>query len=455
MGFGIIRGQKFKIGGLKGMEIHVLRSRPSKSNPDIDLSKTKDNYAIIDVGELNKKVADRIAELPGQKTKTGKTRKIQNNAVMLYDFIITASHEDMEKWDKKVIEQYFKDSVEFIKKHYGEQNIMYAQVHLDERTPHLHLGLVPEYKGKLAAYKLFVPDSMRKLQDDFYAEVSSKYGLERGEVESEAKHKSTVDLKIATIEEVKREQEKLEKIKGEVADEELRREELVRNLQELQIKTEKEKNKLNQKQSEVNQEKENLARLRNDVADAEHQRAEALKILEDLREENEKKKKELEDNKLLADNQEKRFYELYNDCAMLAGDLEKAKKAIKLTEIKETEYNLTNFLLEEAEKELKEENKKIENVREEKNKIIAEIDDKLIKPIIDVALAYEKDKPNLFLKSFKNFAKQALNILPKLQQFKDAKNNDRKIILDKLGISADLKNCDEVEKAYKEMWRDM
>lgn len=273
MGFGIIRGQKFKIGGLKGMEIHVLRSRPSKSNPDIDISKTASNYPIIEVGELNKKVADRVAELPGQRTKTGKIRKIQNNAVMLYDFIITASHEDMEKWDKEVAEQYFKDSVEFIKKHYGEKNIMYAQVHQDERTPHLHLGLVPEYEGKLAAYKLFVPDSMRKLQDDFYAEVSSKYGLERGEIESVAKHKSTIDLKIATIEEVNQEKEKLEKVKKEVVDEELRRVEMLQELENAKAKAKKRKMIEKIRRNRISQLKQEYAHLKNE---AETIKAEAL-----------------------------------------------------------------------------------------------------------------------------------------------------------------------------------
>lgn len=353
MGFGIIRGQKFKIGGLKGMEIHVLRSRPSKSNPDIDLSKTKDNYTIIGSPEnLNEKVAKRVAELPGQKTKTGKIRKLQNNAVMLYDFIITASHEDMEKWDKEVVEQYFKDSVDFIKNHYGEQNIMYAQVHLDERTPHLHLGLVPEYKGKLAAYKLFVPDSMRKLQDDFYAEVSSKYGLERGEVESKTRHKSTVDLKIATIEEVKRE-------------------------------------------------KENLARVKSDVADAERQRLEMLRILEEVRAKTEKEKKE-------AKEQEQKYCDMYYK-------VKQSERTIKLAEIKETEYNITDFLLKESEKDLKKNNKELEEIREEKNKIYAEIDDKLTEPIKRVLSNWNNKKE--LNSAFINFVQVAKEVLQKLDLF--------------------------------------
>ena len=241
MGYGILRGQKCKIGDIKGMEIHILRARKSHSNPDINTDKSKDNYAIIALEDkLNAKVARRTEELPGQKTKKGKLRKIQNNAVRMYDFIITGTHEDIIQIDYK---NYFLEAVEFMKRKFGEKNVMYAQVHLDERTPHLHLGLVPEYKGKLAAYQLFTPQSMRDLQDEFWEQVSRRYGLERGgdfaetediskididklfdnfnldentpvfEEVPKRKHKTAVELKSETLAEVNREKENLERLR--------------------------------------------------------------------------------------------------------------------------------------------------------------------------------------------------------------------------------------------------
>ena len=223
------------------MEIHILRARKSHSNPDINTDKSKDNYAIIALEDkLNAKVARRTEELPGQKTKKGKLRKIQNNAVRMYDFIITGTHEDIIQIDYK---NYFLEAVEFMKRKFGEKNVMYAQVHLDERTPHLHLGLVPEYKGKLAAYQLFTPQSMRDLQDEFWEQVSRRYGLERGgdfaetediskididklfdnfnldentpvfEEVPKRKHKTAVELKSETLAEVNREKENLERLR--------------------------------------------------------------------------------------------------------------------------------------------------------------------------------------------------------------------------------------------------
>lgn len=204
MGAGIIRGQKIKADGLKGMQIHVMRSRESKSNPDIDSSRTSQNYSLdgLTAYELNHRVAERIAELPGQRTKTGKIRKIQSNAVRMYDFIVTASNEDMKRLGDAGARSYFRDTLDFMRKRYGARNVMYATVHTDESTPHIHIGLVPEYEGKLGANLLFTPESMRSLQDDFFVEVSSRYGLERGEVGSKRKHESAVELKSRTLREV-------------------------------------------------------------------------------------------------------------------------------------------------------------------------------------------------------------------------------------------------------------
>ena len=205
MGAGIIRGQKIKADGLRGMQIHVERSRVSKSNPDIDAERSPQNYVLdgLTAHDLNHRVAQRIAELPGQRTKTGKIRKIQSNAVRMYDFIVTASNEDMKRLGDAGARSYFRDTLDFMKKRFGARNVMYATVHIDELTPHIHIGLVPEYEGKLGANLLFTPESMRQLQDDFFTEVSSKYGLERGEVGSKRKHESAVELKSRTLREVK------------------------------------------------------------------------------------------------------------------------------------------------------------------------------------------------------------------------------------------------------------
>lgn len=263
MGYGILRGQKIKLGGVKGMAIHVEREKRSRSNPDINYENTQNNYAIIEMGDLNKKVANRVAELPGQKTKTGKVRKIQDNAVMMYDFIITGTHEDIMAMSVEQRKKYFEDAVDFIAELYGRENIMYAVVHNDERTPHLHLGLVPEYKGKLAAYKLFTPASMRDLQDLFYCRVSSKYDLERGrmtgrltEGDNSRKHKTAVELKSETYAEVNQIKQELVRVRKAY-------QECKKDLANVKSETDKERKELENIRNRIFLEQENLRFLSN------------------------------------------------------------------------------------------------------------------------------------------------------------------------------------------------
>ena len=79
-------------------------------------------------------------------------------------------------------EQYFIDSLHFLQCRYGEENVMYCQCHMDEATPHIHVGVVPvTTDGRLSAKSLFTPKSLEHLQTDFHSSVSKFYGLERGE----------------------------------------------------------------------------------------------------------------------------------------------------------------------------------------------------------------------------------------------------------------------------------
>lgn len=65
----------------------------------------------------------------------------------------------------------------------GENNVFAATVHMDEKTPHMHLCFTPITKdGRLSAKTILgYKDSLSKWQDRFYVCMSEKYPeLERG-----------------------------------------------------------------------------------------------------------------------------------------------------------------------------------------------------------------------------------------------------------------------------------
>ncbi|EEL31223.1 hypothetical protein bcere0019_56360 [Bacillus cereus Rock3-28] len=89
-----------------------------------------------------------------------------------------------------------------MKERYGEQNIIHAAVHLDEKTPHMHVGMVPvTEEKKLSAKQIFNRKELVSLQDDFHAHMVEKgFNLKRG-VSSDKKHIETTRLKALTAKE--------------------------------------------------------------------------------------------------------------------------------------------------------------------------------------------------------------------------------------------------------------
>ncbi|MGM2496928.1 MobV family relaxase, partial [Bacillus cereus group sp. BceL029] len=111
--------------------------------------------------------------------------------------------------------RFFEESVCFLKARYGEENFVYASVHVDEKTPHMHVGMVPvNEKQKLSAYSFFKNKSeLHDLQDKIYEHVKEKgFDIERG-VSSDRKHLSTQRFKAVTLQQ---EIEKLEQEKKKI-----------------------------------------------------------------------------------------------------------------------------------------------------------------------------------------------------------------------------------------------
>jgi phage shock protein A len=122
--------------------------------------------------------------------------------------LFTASGDFFDQ-NPKLTKHFFRLCVAFAAKRFGIDNIIAATVHMDEETPHLHLDFVPlTADGRLSAKSVLGGrKEMQQLQDDFYEQVSRRFGLERGSRadldaadpdEQPRKHLTTRELKAAT-----------------------------------------------------------------------------------------------------------------------------------------------------------------------------------------------------------------------------------------------------------------
>ncbi|MED3109730.1 MobV family relaxase [Bacillus thuringiensis] len=196
--FVICHMQKFKMRDVKGLQIHNQREKESHSNSDIIQARTEQNYDLIH----DKRKVD-YKKLIQNRIDNGvvSNRAIRKDAVVCCSFMISASPDYMNSLSQVEQRRFFEESVCFLKARYGEENFVYASVHVDEKTPHMHVGMVPvNEKQKLSAYSFFKNKSeLHDLQDKIYEHVKEKgFDIERG-VSSDRKHLSTQRFKAVTL----------------------------------------------------------------------------------------------------------------------------------------------------------------------------------------------------------------------------------------------------------------
>lgn len=188
--FGIIRVQKFQIADVQGIQKHNQRQGKSKSNLDIDYERSNQNYDLLN--DQNLKYESEIKEQISERVK----RKPRANSVVLSEFMVTASPEYINSLSADEQKKYFERSLEFIRKRYGKENTLYAVVHHDEATPHMHVGVIPITEdNRLSAKDIFTRSELQQLQSDFPEHMKAGgFEVERGQP-SDKKHLSPQEYK--------------------------------------------------------------------------------------------------------------------------------------------------------------------------------------------------------------------------------------------------------------------
>ena len=212
MGYGIIRVEKVKKTGVGAMQYHNDRLPGEHTNPDIDPSRTHLNRELVRHGDYRHEVQARIEA--GRKSD----RKLRKDAVVLVEGIATASPEFFKgKTDEEIL-RYFEDVERFVEKEAGRENLLHFTIHMDESSPHAHFGFVPLKDGSLSWKKFFDgAKGLHAFQDRYYAEVSSRYGLERGEVGTGRKHKEVAEYKREAVRESRAAKEAADKARDSAA----------------------------------------------------------------------------------------------------------------------------------------------------------------------------------------------------------------------------------------------
>ena len=197
-----MRTEKRSRSDVYGIQIEANRTQEDHlrgrefNGSNIDWSLTEHNIYLLPKNDnWNKTITETLEQY---------NIKPRKNSVVLLDSIYTASADFFEGKTHNEIIDYFQSCLEFHEKTYGK-HIINAVIHFDEvgshaggscknddgtfkgANYHLHVATIP-ITQRNGTYSLSAKNLMggrseyRKKQDDFYSQVSSLWGLERGEV---------------------------------------------------------------------------------------------------------------------------------------------------------------------------------------------------------------------------------------------------------------------------------
>ena len=179
--YAIMRFAKYKGSEISNIEAHNERTKEKyASNPDIDCSRSKYNFHLIEPAGRYRAEAENQIQAAGCRTRT--------DSIRVVEVMFTATPEFFNGKKLPEIRRYFEEALRFFEQFQSRETIISAVVHMDEKTPHMHLSFVPlTADGRLSAKEIV--GNKKKLtwwQDKFWEHMVIKYpDLERGESASQ------------------------------------------------------------------------------------------------------------------------------------------------------------------------------------------------------------------------------------------------------------------------------
>ena len=162
MSYAIFRVEPInKLSDLAQIGSHNKREKKAyKSNPDIDITKTKNNIELVPLSEkyikgfynltkeYKKEHDKRMETMRDDRKKTFKQMVDDSNNVVADELLFTSDNDFFKDMNKKQIKKWADTCMEFVYEDLGytKEQVIQSVLHLDERTPHIHCVVVPLVK---------------------------------------------------------------------------------------------------------------------------------------------------------------------------------------------------------------------------------------------------------------------------------------------------------------------
>ena len=175
--YAILRFAKYKGPTLSRIEAHNERTKEAyASNPDIDTERSRLNFHPVKPRGKYREVSNQIIRESGCR--------VRKDSVTAVEVLITASPEFFEGKKPRQVKEFFDHALEFMKAKQNAATYISAVVHVDEKTPHMHLIFVPLTPDNRLSAKTIIGNrkKLTQWQDEFHAHMVKKFpDFERGE----------------------------------------------------------------------------------------------------------------------------------------------------------------------------------------------------------------------------------------------------------------------------------
>jgi len=162
--FGVAHVEKYAKGNVQGLSIHWDRKTLNHSNLDIDNERSDLNYDLCEKeGDTLSRMYDRLSEVHCLNRKDVK---------VCADWVVTLP-ESLKGASEKEQREFFEKTYEFLANRYGgEKNVLSANVHNDETTPHMHFAFMPvvwdekKQREKVCANDVLIRKDLKTFHQD-------------------------------------------------------------------------------------------------------------------------------------------------------------------------------------------------------------------------------------------------------------------------------------------------
>ncbi|MEK4678275.1 MULTISPECIES: MobV family relaxase [Bacillus] len=156
--------QKYTKGNVQGLSIHWDRKTENHSNLDIDNERSDLNYDLCEKeGDTLSRMNQRLSEVHALK---------RNDLKVCADWVVTLP-ENLKRISEKEQREFFEKTYEFLANRYGgEKNVLSANVHMDETTPHMHFAFMPvvwdekKHREKVSAKEVLTRKELKTFHQD-------------------------------------------------------------------------------------------------------------------------------------------------------------------------------------------------------------------------------------------------------------------------------------------------